>query len=170
MHAHDEKEVGNLERRPNRRPRGLWLQSNSSRRTTRLNSLNELYGFADDFGVKCDVVRTRREKWIYEVTRVRNHQVNINPYAGRDPSNGGAHCGPHRKIGDEVPVHHIDMDVVGTGTDDGTNIFAQISEIRREDRRANEWTEPSGELASKERSPRSHTLQGVPAGTVSGFS
>jgi hypothetical protein len=38
-------------------------------------------------------------------------------------------------VGDEMPVHHVEMDPVGARGIDRTYLFAQPGEIRRQDRR-----------------------------------
>ena len=42
------------------------------------------------------------------------------------------------QVGHEMPVHHIDVDPVGTGFVDGTNLFAQLGKVSREDGRGND--------------------------------
>ena len=38
-------------------------------------------------------------------------------------------------VGDEMPVHHVEMDPVGAGGIDGADLVAQLGEIGRQDRR-----------------------------------
>ena len=38
-------------------------------------------------------------------------------------------------VGNEMSVHHVEMDPVGAGRIDGADLFAELGEIRRQDRR-----------------------------------
>ena len=42
--------------------------------------------------------------------------------------------GPDRDVGDEVAVHHVDMDPVGAGRVDGAHLLAKSGEVGGEDR------------------------------------
>ena len=42
---------------------------------------------------------------------------------------------PVGNVGHEMPVHHVEMDPVGAGRVHGADFFAQLGEIRRQDRR-----------------------------------
>jgi hypothetical protein len=46
--------------------------------------------------------------------------------------------GAEGNVGDEMSVHHVEMDPVGAGRIDGADLFAQFGEIRRQDRGRND--------------------------------
>jgi hypothetical protein len=63
----------------------------------------------------------------------RNHQVAVDHLAA------GLACRRHHDrahgdVGHEVPVHHVDMDVVGPSRVDGADFLAQPGEIGRKNR------------------------------------
>lgn len=61
-----------------------------------------------------------------------DHQVNVEDFFGVG-ADGFYNDGADGEVGDEVAVHDIDMDVVGTGFVDGADFFAQAGEIGGED-------------------------------------
>ena len=64
----------------------------------------------------------------------RNHQMRVEDLLGVRPHRLDD-IGAVGNVGDEMPVHHIEMDPVGAGRIDGADLFAQPGEIRRQDRR-----------------------------------
>ena len=60
----------------------------------------------------------------------RDHQMDVEglPREGPDRLD---HRGADRDIGDEVPVHHIDMDPVRTGSLDCAYFIAELGKIGR---------------------------------------
>ena len=64
----------------------------------------------------------------------RNHQMRVEDLFGVR-----AHrlddVGAVGDVGNEMPVHHVEMDPVGAGRIDGAHLFAQFGKIRRQDRR-----------------------------------
>jgi len=64
----------------------------------------------------------------------RNHQMRVeNLFAVR------AHrlddVGAEGNVGNEMPVHHVEVNPVGAGRIDGADLFAQFGKIRRQNRR-----------------------------------
>ena len=64
----------------------------------------------------------------------RNHQMCVEDLLGVR-----AHrlddIGAVGNVGDEMPVHHVKMDPVGTGRIDGADLLAELGEIGSQDRR-----------------------------------
>ncbi len=52
-----------------------------------------------------------------------------------DPPNGGGYGRTDGDVGDEVPVHHVDVDPVRAGGFSGGHVVGQAAEISRENRR-----------------------------------
>ncbi len=65
----------------------------------------------------------------------RNHQVAVEGLVG-GAAQRADDVGPEGDIGDEVAVHHVEMDPVGTGCRDIPHLVSQAGEIGSEDRRA----------------------------------
>ena len=64
----------------------------------------------------------------------RNHQMDVDDQR-RVRAQRLDHHRPDGNVGNEMPVHDIDMDVIGAGSGDRTDFRPQIGEIRRQDRR-----------------------------------
>ncbi len=64
----------------------------------------------------------------------RDHQVRVKNLFGVR-----AHrlddVGAVGNVGNEMPVHHVEMDPVGAGGIDGADFLAQFGEVRRQNRR-----------------------------------
>jgi hypothetical protein len=64
----------------------------------------------------------------------RDHQMDVECLLG-DRADGLHHGGTDGDIGDEVPIHHVDVDPVGARGLDGADFVAQFGEIGRKNRR-----------------------------------
>src|SRR3546814_2095743 len=62
----------------------------------------------------------------------RDHQMDIEGLL-RVRTERLHHAGSYRDVGDEMAVHHVDMDPVGAGLVNGTDFLAQAREIGGED-------------------------------------
>ena len=68
-------------------------------------------------------------KGFYEIIYRRNHKVNIKRQVAVF-SNGGDDFRAKGNVGDKVPVHHINMDIVGPGLCYRPYLLCQCSKIR----------------------------------------
>ena len=66
--------------------------------------------------------------------RLRDHQVNFQGNRSHRPEPADDH-GPERDIGDEVPVHDVDVNPVGPGRNDLGHLVGQMAHVGRQDRR-----------------------------------
>ena len=67
----------------------------------------------------------------------RDHQMDVERYRG-DLAGGGDNARTEGDVGNEVTVHHVDMDPVGAGSGDGDDLLAQAGDVGGEDRRGDE--------------------------------
>jgi hypothetical protein len=74
-------------------------------------------------------------KWIDR----RDHQVDVERL-GRMRAERFDHRRADRDVGDEMAVHHVDVDPVGPGRVDRADLLAQAGEIGGQDRRGDEGT------------------------------
>src|SRR5438477_8118073 len=93
-----------------------------------------------------DVIAARfRERFQIWVAR-RDHQMRVEDlFAVR--TDRLDHIWPIGNVGDEMPIHHVEMDPVGAGRIDGADLLAQFGKIRRQDRRRDDegaWRELLG--------------------------
>jgi len=70
--------------------------------------------------------------------------MNIEKRIGAVTSNGRTEVGPHREIRDEMPVHHIEMEEIGSGFEDGAAFLSDAAEVGGENGRGNERAVGSG--------------------------
>ena len=66
-----------------------------------------------------------------------HHQVDIDRFCRR-LAHRGDHHRADREVGNEPPIHHIDMDPVGAGAVDRAHLVGQAPEIGRQDRRGDD--------------------------------
>ncbi len=67
----------------------------------------------------------------------RDHQMRVEDFFGVRADRLDD-VGAIGNVGDEMAVHHIEMDPVGAGRIDGANLFAEPGEIRSQDRRCDD--------------------------------
>src|SRR3546814_10197784 len=67
----------------------------------------------------------------------RDHQMDIEGLL-RVRTERLHHAGSYRDVGDEMAVHHVDMDPVGAGLVNGTDFLAQAREIGRSEEHTSE--------------------------------
>ena len=72
-------------------------------------------------GLEIGIARRDHQMRVEDLLGVRAHRLDD--------------VGAEGNVGDEMPVHHVEMDPVGAGGIDGADLFAQSGEIRRQDRR-----------------------------------
>ena len=70
-----------------------------------------------------------------EVVRILNHQVAVQRQLGNLPQRLH-HRRPDREVGNEVPIHNIDMDDAGSASAGGDHLLAQPRKISRKNRRS----------------------------------
>ena len=63
----------------------------------------------------------------------RDHQVHVEHLLAVRPQRLH-HVRPDRNVGDEMAVHHVDMDPVGAGLIDGADLVAELGKIGGKDR------------------------------------
>ena len=68
----------------------------------------------------------------------RDHQVDVEGLLACAVCSAFTTSGPMRDVGDEMAVHHVDMDPVGTGAVDGAQFLAQLGKVGGQDRRRND--------------------------------
>ena len=66
-----------------------------------------------------------------------DHQVHVKRLLGVPPERLH-HVGAERNVGNEVAVHHVDMDPVGAGLVDRNDFLAKLGEIGSQNRRGDE--------------------------------
>ena len=86
------------------------------------------------FHLHADDVGTGLGEVGHVALRLDDHQVHVQGL-GRDGPQGLHDQGADGDVGHEAAVHHVDVDPVGAGLVDGTDVFAETGEIGREDRR-----------------------------------
>ena len=136
VHRHDEHEVhvaGDLLQRADRR-RGI--QHHSGPGAERLDGLNGAVQVRQHLDVHGDHRGAGLGKGLDVPIGVGNHQVHVERHA-RDPLQRAHDRNPDGDIGDEMAVHHVDMNQVGAAAFDGGNRVAKGGEVGREDRRRN---------------------------------
>jgi len=72
-----------------------------------------------------------------EALRLLDHEVTIEDLLGHG-SQGRDHGGTDRQVGDEVAVHHIDVDEVRARFVDRSDLLAKAGKIGAENRRGDE--------------------------------
>src|SRR5512133_615335 len=86
----------------------------------------------DRFGMHDDDVGTGCSKIRDIAVRIFDHQMHIQRQRGH-PAGSLNDQRPDSDIGDEVSIHNIDVNIVGTGCFKGTNFITQAGEISRQD-------------------------------------
>ena len=80
--------------------------------------------------VEDNVVRAGLDVVVHPAFGVVDHEVHVERLGGGAPG-GGGDVGAEGKIGDEVPVHDVNVDPVGIG--DGLDVGAQVGEVGGQD-------------------------------------
>ena len=89
------------------------------------------------FGMDGDDVRAGLGEGVEERIDRRDHQVDVERLLRVRPERLH-HRRADREVGDEMAVHHVDMDPVGAGLVDRAHFLAEPGEIGGEDRRGDE--------------------------------
>ena len=74
---------------------------------------------------------------VEEIVDRRNHQMDVERL-GAVRAKRLHHRRADRQVGDEMPVHHVDVDPVGAGGVDRAHLLAEAGKIGGQDRRGNE--------------------------------
>ena len=86
------------------------------------------------FHVHGEPVGARPRRTLRGSDRVRDHEVRLQRQPG-DPPECADHERSDRDVGDEVPVHHVDVDPVGARRFHLGDLLAEAREVGGEDRR-----------------------------------
>ena len=74
------------------------------------------------------VRRASLSEGLHVLLRLEDHEVAV-----ERPGGGALHCGDDRRapgeIGDEAPVHHVDVDEVRAGGLDGADLVADAGQV-----------------------------------------
>jgi hypothetical protein len=103
----------------------------------RLDRLNRAVGVGPGLGVEGDDIGPGGGEGLQIGVDRRDHQVNVERLGGVR-AQGLHHHRADRDVGDEVAVHHVDMDPVGPGGVNRAHFLAQAGKIGGEDRRRNQ--------------------------------
>ena len=68
----------------------------------------------------------------------RDHQVRVETFCAVWPDRADE-LRPETDVGDEMPVHHVQMDPVGPGRVDGADLLAKPCEVGGKDRRSDQY-------------------------------
>lgn len=96
-----------------------------------------LFG-VDGFDMKTNRIGTVLCKWLEEHLGIGDHEVDIEVGVRACSPAGGTDGWAQREVGNEMPIHYIDMEQVRTGFDGGLALVAQIRKIRCQNRRGDQ--------------------------------
>jgi hypothetical protein len=97
------------------------------------------------FGVDANPVGTGLDKLGDMMIGIRNHQVAIQRHGG-NASDGLNKGRAKRDWGDEVPVHHVDVEYVGAGMLTGENIAFNVKRVSRKQGRSDAYHLPPEDM------------------------
>jgi hypothetical protein len=73
-------------------------------------------------------VRPSLDKGLHQSVRVRHHEVHIE-WQFREAAHRRAHRRSEGEVGDEVTIHHVEVEKIRTGHLDGANLVGDVSQI-----------------------------------------
>ena len=105
-----------------------WIEDHPGARAALPDQLDAPVQMDTGFHLHCHQIRPGLDEIRDIAVGVRDHQVDVEGQAGRT-TDSFHHQGTHGDIGDEVPVHDVDMDPVGTGVFHGLDFLPQPCKI-----------------------------------------
>lgn len=86
-------------------------------------------GRVADFDVKGEMIGTGPGEGFEELLGSFDHEMHIEAGVGEMFAQGAAHIGPHGQVGDEVAIHDVEVEKVGTAGEDGSAFVSHASEV-----------------------------------------
>ena len=131
--AHHQHQINLVDQVVEHLGRSGGVQRNPGLLAQRLDRLHRAVGVRPGLGVKGDQVGSGLGKGGKVRVDRADHQMHVKQLGGVRAQRLHHHR-PDGDIGDEMPVHHVDMDPVGTGSVDSAHFLAQPGKIGGQDR------------------------------------
>ena len=136
--GHDEDEVEFVHDVFEAGERGGGIEDEPRFQAVVLDLLQAAVNVDGGFGMEADVVRARFGEWFDKAVHRAGHKVHVNRRGDAVVAQGFADRRAEAEVGDEVVVHHVEVDDVRAGGEDGSHVVAEAGEIGGEDGGGNE--------------------------------
>ncbi len=132
--GHHQNKIGDVHDMRQRLHRRAGVDGDARLFAERLDELHGTVQVRAGLGVDCYNVRAGLGEILDEQIDRRDHQVHVERFLGMRAQRLD-HAGADGQVWDEVPVHDVDMDVIGPRRVDRAHFLAQFGEIGRQYRR-----------------------------------
>ena len=133
VHAHHQHQIDIVEDRLDRGHRGRRVERDPGLGPELMDERDGAMEVRPGLGVDGDDVGAGLGEGGDEGIDRRNHQMDVEGERTVRPQRPD-HLGTERKVGDEMPVHDVDVDAVGAGLGDRPHLLAELRVVRRQDR------------------------------------
>ena len=134
VHRHHEHEIDVTEEIIHHLDRRARIERHAGALAQRLDQLERAMRMRPRLGMDRDDVSARGRELRHESIDRGDHEMHVERKR-RAGSQGLYDHRADREVGDEMAVHHVDMNPIGAGRGHGAHLLAQPREIGREDRR-----------------------------------
>ncbi len=114
-----------------------WIEHDAGLLAERADRLQRAMQMRAGLGMDGDLIAAGLGEGFEIGIARRDHQVRVEDLPGVR-----AHrlddVGAVGNVGNEMSVHHVEMDPVGAGRVHGADLFAELGEVRRQDRRGDD--------------------------------
>ena len=138
--GHHQHEVDVLEHIIERLGRGRRIERNAGLLAERLDVLERAVEVRPSLGMDGDDVGAGLGESVEEQVDRRNHQMDVERLR-RVRAERFHHARADGEVGNEMAVHHVDVDPVGARLVDRADFLAELGEVGGEDRRGDESLE-----------------------------
>ncbi len=133
--AHHQDQVKQRKARPVQIDLPIGIQGQPRRAAKRPDPLDHRRALAHGhhLSVHRQVVSPSVGKGLHQLRGLLDHQVHIKPRLGQPVPQRSDHRWPHRQVGNEVPVHHVDVQPISAQRKHLLALSAQLGKVRGQD-------------------------------------
>ena len=134
MNTHHEEEIEGVDQGLHPGEIGIRLDGKPGGHPGLTNRVRQRLRVFFTFDMDGEMIRTRLRERLDEITRVGDHHVNIEECVREVTPQRGTECGPHGQVRNEVTIHHVKMQQIGTLIQNRFAFHFESTEVRRENR------------------------------------